>query len=180
MKKGLLAGVLVAWTSLAGAHPATAKMPPFSVDVQVSDMTAVVTLRIDEGTGYDPGVTLENLIGIFPAADVDDRGRPVSRDGMLLVTVHPSFEPLVYIGTVELPGSGDYVAIPFPEVIGDSLPPVEMYGGPVHFSIGGDVASGPAPSPLVVGGAALLAVVTAAAWLGARSRSPVATALLES
>ena len=113
---------------LATTFPASAKMPPFDMEVERRGDTVHVWVTItgDQSLvdGFDTPV-LNSLIAVFPADQVDEEGRP------LLVLGDRTDVPLnrvelgTYQGNVAL-DPGRWAVVPFPDVSG--VVPGSVYG----------------------------------------------------
>lgn len=105
---------------VATALPASAKMPPFEMEVEPRGDTVHVEVRIsgDEALidSFDPP-DLNGLVAVFPANQVDDEGRP------LLALKTGTNVPLsraelgIYEGNVQLE-PGRWAVVPFPQTVG--------------------------------------------------------------
>lgn len=102
------------------ALPASAKMPPFEMEVDPRGDTVHVEVRIsgDEALidSFDPP-DLNGLVAVFPADQVDDEGRPrlVLKTGTNVPLSRA--EPGTYQGSIVLE-SGRWAVVPFPGVSG--------------------------------------------------------------
>lgn len=113
---------------LAPALPASAKMPPFEMEVEPRGDTVHVEVTIsgDESLidSFD-SPELNGLIAVFPADQIDEEGRP------LLVLGDKAYVPLsrveagTYRGSVALE-PGRWAVVPFPEVSG--VIPASVHG----------------------------------------------------
>lgn len=110
----LLTSILLLSTAL----PASAKMPPFDVEVDsVGDTVLVeVTIKGDKSLIHDFSPSnLDGLLAVFPAGKVDAEGRPSSvHQGRIDVPL-ARVEPGTYQGSLTLePGS--WAVVPFPDI----------------------------------------------------------------
>lgn len=105
---------------LATALPASAKMPPFEMEVELQGDTVHVEVTItgDESLIHDfDSSDLDGLLAVLPADQVDEEGRPQ------LVLGGGTDVPLsrvgrgIYQGSVELE-PGRWAVVPFPDVRG--------------------------------------------------------------
>jgi hypothetical protein len=113
------------------AAPAHAKIPPFTIEVQIDGDSAIITVRIGglggsqtSVQGFDPP-NLDNLVSVYPAGALDDRGRPRSHVDAIpadLIRV----EHGVYQGVVTVDTPGQWAVVPFPASV--SFDP----GTPIH------------------------------------------------
>jgi len=117
MKRLVLATVVLLTTAL----PASAKMPPFEMAVEPRGDTlhVEVTIGRDDPQLIDSfdAPELNGLIGVFPADQVDEEGRPLyvldKGTDVPLIRVAPG----TYQGSVELE-PGHWAVVPFPGVSG--------------------------------------------------------------
>lgn len=125
------------------ALPASAKMPPFEMEVEPRGDTVHVEVRIsgDEALidSFDPR-DLNGLVAAFPADQVDDEGRPLLalKTGTSVPLIRA--EPGIYEGSVQLE-PGRWAVVPFPQTVGalrveDAYPEtvmieIEDEGGPI-------------------------------------------------
>lgn len=110
----LLAAILL----LSVALPASAKMPPFDLDVDSTGDTVrvEVTIQGDESAIHDFNPSnLDGLIAVYPADAVDAEGRPKTvlqdRTGVRLARI----EAGTYQGSVTLE-PGRWAVVPFPDI----------------------------------------------------------------
>lgn len=101
--------------AIAAALPASAKMPPFEVDVTVNDGAALIRVSFPLGAseGLHPA-DLDRLLAVYPTGDLDDRGRPITHGSSLPVDLEWVAELGWYEARVEIEGAGAWAVVPFP------------------------------------------------------------------
>lgn len=117
MRRLLLLTTVVLFTT---ALPASAKMPPFEMEVDPQGGTIHVEVRIsgDEALidSFDP-TDLNGLVGVFPADQVDDEGRPLPALKTGTNVPLSRAEPGIYEGSVQVE-PGRWAVVPFPQTVG--------------------------------------------------------------
>lgn len=103
--------------------PASAKMPPFEIDVVVENGEVFVSVRvlgIQDSTvppyGFDPA-DLDGLLAVYPTSDLDDRGRSTNHDNALPVDLEWSGKTGIYDGRVAFETPGTWAVVPFPTIV---------------------------------------------------------------
>ncbi len=168
---------------VVGVVPASAKLPRFEVDVTVSGGEALIRVwfpsqnltLLDVRVWFQsqdsmlsdgiPQAGLDGLLAVYPAGDLDDRGRPVVHGNSLPVDLGWVDGRGWYQGRVEVDGPGSWVVVPFPTASFDpEYASHHEYPANVGF-----VVVDPSNRPLLLGGASLLGIW--AMWLfGSRHR----------
>lgn len=121
---------------VATALPASAKMPPFEMEVEPRGATVHVVVRIsgDEALidGFDPP-DLNGLVAVSPADHVDDEGRPLLALETGTNVPLSRVKPGIYEGSVQIE-PGRWAVVPFPHTVG-ALRVEDAYPGTVMIEI---------------------------------------------
>lgn len=150
MLRRLLASSLVAgFLVVVWAVPASAKMPPFDLEVEAGDDTIVITVSLTEER-FD-AADLDRLLAVYPANRVDPLGRPIKPSEGQPVALD-RVEPGVYRAVVAIASPGRWAVVPFPTIL-EPIPP--DYPATTVFDIPADSV----PVGWLAGGAAALAVI---------------------
>ena len=131
----LVFGVLAA---VAMAAPAQAKMPGFDVRLSATSgapgttLSVAVVVEAFRSKGARGPSDLDGLLGLLPASDVTDVGRPAVYSRPALIDLRRT-RPGRYTGAITLPAEpGNYVIIPFPQEYRASGPrPLAGYPRPI-------------------------------------------------
>lgn len=115
--------------------PASAKLPPFEVEVTVIEGEAHVRVWFPSEGGviqgipvsqsfssseWHPPAEIDSLLAVYPAGDIDERGRPSTHENSTPVHLHRPvhlrwIESLGwYEGRVEVAGPGSWVVVQYP------------------------------------------------------------------
>lgn len=133
--------VLTTVILLGIALPASAKMPPFDMEVETGGDTVHVEVTIsgDESLidSFDTP-DLNWLLAVLPADQVDEKGRPLFMFGDRTNLRLNRVEPGVYQGSVALE-PGRWAVVPFPGMTGEVRGSVEgWYPNTVVVEVGAE------------------------------------------
>lgn len=165
-RTALVWSVIVATVVMVGGSPASAKMPPFCVELlsstveprTVVEMTVrFVSSSCDDAVVADfPGGVLDGVLGLYPAAELGDNGRPTGGDYRPVAMRRERSG--VYRGKVRAPAEeGRFAIVAFPQsrrllpdvypqptlltVVSSQIPAVQSDGTSMRASVGDLVVS---------------------------------------
>jgi hypothetical protein len=105
---------------LLSAVPADAATPAFDLDVEARRGSVVITVTFEpvppgfNWAAFESSGVPDELVGVLPAEEVDERGRPLSQDGLRLASLR-SIEEGVYLAEVAV-DQGRWAVVPWPLV----------------------------------------------------------------